>query len=81
MRVEVDLSDAEAERLRLLAEELGVSPRMALRLLAAHGRQGWAWLFWLDLRHQLRTALMQRLRPRGGRIGFRLPRVPDDAER
>ncbi len=77
-RVEVDLSPRELERLRLLAQELATSPRDALRQLAGHGRQGWPWLLWLDIRHQLRTLLMQRLRPRGKRVGFKLPHVSDD---
>ncbi len=77
--VAVILSAAEMERLRLLAEELGTTPRDALRQLAAHGRQGWPWLLWLDLRHQARTFCMQKLRPRGRRIGFRLPRHEDDS--
>jgi hypothetical protein len=79
MRVEVTLSAKEAERLRLLADELATTPSEALRQLAAHGRQGWPWLLWLDLRHQLRTLLMQRLRPRSKRIGFKLPRHSDGA--
>jgi hypothetical protein len=77
-RVTVALSSAEAERLRLLAEELATTPADALRQLAAHGRQGWPWLLWLDVRHQLRTLLMQRLRPPGRQVGFRLPRHEDD---
>jgi hypothetical protein len=81
MRVEVTLSAKEAERLRLLADELATTPSEALRQLAAHGRQGWPWLLWLDLRHQLRTLLMQRLRPRSKRIGFKLPRRSDGASR
>lgn len=76
-RVEVVLSPAETERLRLLAEELGTTPSDALRQLAAHGRQGWLWLFWLDLRHQLRTLLMQKVRRRSKRVGFTLPRRRD----
>lgn len=76
-RVEVVLSPAETERLRLLAEELGMTPSEALRQLAAHGRQGWPWLFWLDVRHQLRTLLMQKVRRRGKRVGFTLPRRRD----
>ena len=78
-RVEVTLSANEAERLRLLAEELATTPSEALRQLAGHGRQGWPWLLWLDLRHQLRTLLMQRLRPRSKKIGFKLPRHSDGA--
>ena len=78
-RIEVTLSPQEMERLRLLAQELATSPGDALRQLAGHGRQGWPWLLWLDVRHQLRTVLMQRLRPRGRRVGFTLPRVSDDA--
>ncbi len=78
-RIEVPLSPQEMERLRLLARELATSPGDALRQLAGHGRQGWPWLLWLDVRHQLRTLLMQRLRPRGRRVGFKLPRVSDDA--
>jgi hypothetical protein len=76
-RIEVNLSPDEMDMLRLLAEELGVTPGGALRQLAAHGRQGWWWLCWIDIRHQLRTLLMQRLRPRGRRVGFRLPRRSD----
>ncbi len=78
-RVEVVLSPVETERLRLLAEELGTTPSDALRQLAAHGRQGWPWLFWIDLRHQLRTVLMQKVRRRGKRVGFTLPRRRDGA--
>ncbi len=78
-RIEVTLSPQEMERLRLLAQELATSPGDALRQLAGHGRQGWPWLLWLDICHQLRTMLMQRLRPRGKRVGFTLPRVSDDA--
>jgi hypothetical protein len=77
IRIEVYLSQDELDRLRLLAEELGVTPGGALRQLAAHGRQGWWWLWWIDVRHQLRTLLMQRLRRRGQRVGFRLPRLSD----
>ncbi len=73
-RVEVVLSPVETERLRLLAQELGTTPSDALRQLAAHGRQGWPWLFWIDLRHQLRAVLMQKVRRRGKRVGFTLPR-------
>ena len=76
-RVEVVLSPVETERLRLLAKELGTTPSDALRQLAAHGRQGWPWLFWIDLRHQLRTVLMQKVRRRGKRVGFTLPRRRD----
>jgi len=77
-RIEVTLTTAEVERLCLLAEELATTPDAALTQLAAHGRQGWAWLLWLDLRHQLRTLLMQRLRPRGKKVGFILPRRVDE---
>jgi hypothetical protein len=77
-RIEVCLSRDEMEKLRLLAEELGTTPSGALRQLAAHGRQGWWWLWWIDTRHQLRTLLMQRLRPRRQRVGFKLPRLSDD---
>ena len=76
-RIEVTLSAAEMERLRLLAEELATTPQEALRQLAAHGRQGWPWLLGLDVRHQLRTVLMQRLRRRSKRVGFKLPRHTD----
>ncbi len=76
--MEVTLSADETDSLRRLADELATTPRDALRQLAAHGRQGWPWLFWLDLRHQARTLFMQTLRPRGRRIGFRLPRREDD---
>ena len=72
-RIEVVLSPDEAERLRLLAQELGTTPSDALTQLAAHGRQGWPWLLWLDLRHQLRTLLMQTVRRKGKRVGFKLP--------
>ena len=76
--VEVRLSTRELEMLRRLAEELGTTPSDALRQLAAHGRQGWAWLGWIDVRHQLRTVFMQRLRRRAHRIGFILPRLTVD---
>jgi hypothetical protein len=59
--------------LQTLAEQVAQHAD-TLRHLAAHGRQGRPWLRWLDLRHQLRTLLMQRLRPRSKRIGFKLPR-------
>ena len=77
-RIVVELSARDMERLCLLAEELATSPRDALLQLASHGRQGGPWLLWLDVRHQLRTLLMQRLRPRSRRVGFRLPRVADE---
>jgi hypothetical protein len=77
IRIEVYLSPDETDRLSLLAEELGVTPGGALTQLAAHGRQGWSWLWWIDVRHQLGTLLMQPLRPRGRRVGFSLPQLSD----
>lgn len=77
-RIEVTLSADEAERLRLLAEELGTTPSEALRRVAAHGRQGWPWLLGLDLRHQLRTLLLQKARRPTKRGGFTLPRRFDE---
>ena len=70
---------SRSERLRLLAQELGTTPNDALRQLAAHGRQGWPWLLGLDLRHQRRTVLMQTVRPKGNRVGFKLPERRDGA--
>jgi len=76
-RITVELSAAELERLSLLAQELAASPSEALRQLASRGRQGWPWLLAIDLRHQARTLLMQKLRRRGRRVGFKLPRISD----
>ncbi|GAC1432682.1 MAG: hypothetical protein NVSMB65_06370 [Chloroflexota bacterium] len=76
-RVTVEFSAGEMERLRLLAEELATSPRGALRQLAGRGRRAWAWLLWIDLRHQARTLFMQKLHRGGKRVGFKLPRISD----
>ncbi len=78
-RIEVTLAAAEMERWRLLAEEVATTPSHARAQLAAHRRQGWPWLLWLDARRQRRALLMRPVRSRGRRIRVRLPRYVDGA--